>query len=227
MRASLGLAGGLDDVDLVRDVERSFDIQFPDEVWNSETVGDLFALVMAQLPDRGSEPGRCASAMCFYRLRRMVLTLAPHLELRPSTPITVLRSVSVKRLYRTIQAGGLRPPVPYVSAWGGCSLLLAVAAPVGPFLLRTSWWTAVLWMLAFAALFRLSPRRLPPDVKTCGGLVELLTVGNIGRLASHGARLGRAEAWKALQTVCISHVGDDGGEIGMGTLLLQPRNAAS
>jgi hypothetical protein len=232
MRTSLSLAGDLDDVDFVHDVEQAFDIQFPDDVWSCETVGDLFALVVARLPGQDGTSGRCASAMCFHRLRRAVLTLAPHLELRPSTPIGVLRFVPVERLYHAIRSSGnLRTPPPYLSAWGVCGLLLAVAAPFGSPLLGVPWWAAISavvpCLLAAAVLVWFLPGRLPPDVETVGDLVERLTALNIGRLAAHGARLGPTEAWETLRTLCEDLAGSRGGEIGAGTLLLQPRKAAA
>lgn len=227
MRTSLGLEGDLDDVELVQDIERAFDIRLSDdELKYCETVGDLFGLVVARLPVERDSADRCASAMCFYRLRRTVLTIAPHLELRPSSSIDMLRPISVKALYRAIQrTNGLRPPAPYLSAWGGVSLLGAVAVPIVLLWLGAPWWAACIAVLVAIALYRLSPVRLPPRLNTFGELVELVTARSIGTLAVHGARLRPAEAWKALQTVCADHAVTNGGEIYEGTLLHQPRIA--
>lgn len=229
MRTSLGLAGDLDDVELVEDIERAFDIQLPDDqLKHCKTVGDLFRLVVARLPNEQDRGDRCASAMCFYRLRRVVLTIAPHLELRPSSPIETLRSISVRALYRAIQrADGLRPPAPYLSVWGGGSLLGAVVAPIALLWMGAPWWAAGVAVLVSIVLYRVSPVRLPPALGTFGDLVELVTARSIGTLAAHGARLRPAEAWKALQTVCADHAVTTGGEIHEGTLILQPRKAAA
>ena len=228
MRTSLGLAGDLDDVELVQDIERAFDIRLPDEeLKRCETVGDLFELVVARLPNERDSADRCASAMCFYRLRRAVLSITPHLELRPSSSINMLRSISVRALYRAIQhADGLRPPAPYLSGWGGISLLVAVAAPLALLWLGAPWWAAGIAVLVAITLYRLSPIRLPPTLKTFGDLVELVTARSIGTLAAHGARLRPAEAWRALQTVCADHAVTSDDEIYEGTLIIQPRKAA-
>lgn len=229
MRTSLGLAGDLDDVELVEDIEHAFDIQLPDDqLKHCKTVGDLFGLVVARLPDEQDRGDRCASAMCFYRLRRVVLTMAPHLELRPSSPIETLRPLSVRALYRAIQrADGLRPPAPYLSVWGGVSLLGAVVAPIALLWLGAPWWAAGIGVLIPIVLYRLSPVRLPPALGTFGDLVELVTARSIGALAADGASLRPAEAWKALQTVCADHAVTIDGEIHEGTLILQPRKAAA
>lgn len=228
MRTSLGLAGDLDDVDLIEDVERAFGVRLPDEeLTHCRTVGDLFELVVDRLPNGPLHAERCASAMCFYRLRRVVLTIAPNLELRPSTRIGTLSSVSVRTLYRAIEHGaGLRPPAPYLSAWGGVSLLGAVAAPFSLFCLGATWGTIAASFVIALVCYRLSPVRLPPTITTFGDLVELITARNIGALASQGARLRPSEAWKALRTVCRDHAVTNEGEIGAGTLIRHPRKAA-
>ena len=223
MRKSLGLSGDLDDVELLTDVQEAFDVRLSnDEVSRCRTVGDLFALVSLALPSGHTDGARCAEAMCFYRLRRAILTLAPHLHLSPSSPLSLLRGMSVRRLYRAIRrTGGLRPPPPYLSVWGGVSLLLVLAAPAGPFLLGAPWWLGIVWMIAAATCFRLAPVCFPPDLSTFGDLVELVTARSIGVLAAEGARLRPVEAWKALASVCASHSATTAGEIGGSTLLLK------
>ena len=229
MQNSLGLAGDLDDVDLVQDVEKAFGVQLPDkELTRCRTVGDLFELVVDNLPAASRDAERCASAMCFYRLRRLVLAKMPNLELRPATPIGALDPMSVRTLYRAIEHGaGLRPPAPYLSAWGGVSLLGAVAAPFALVCVGATWGMVAASFVIALVSYRLSPVRLPRTITTFGDLVELITARNIGALASQGARLRPAEAWKALHTVCQDHAANNDGEIGAGTLILQPRKAAS
>lgn len=227
MRTSLGLAGDLDDVELVQDVERAFDIHLPsDELKYCETVGDLFDLVACRLPDGSKNNDRCASTMCFYRVRRVVLTLTPNAELRPSTSIDVLRDIPVRSLYNAIgSADGLRSPAPYLSIWGGASLLAAMFVPIGVLWFGSPWWMAVIALIIAIALYRLSPVRLPPTLKTFGDLVELVTARSIGALAADGARLRHGDAWKALRTICSDHAASNDGEIYEGTFLLHQRNA--
>jgi hypothetical protein len=226
-RTLLGLSGDLDDVELVQDVEQAFRVRLPDdELSRCHTVGDLFELVAARLPSRANAD-RCATAMCFYRLRRAVLALAPDVQLHPSTPIEVLQGIPVKSLYRSIEGvGGLRPPLPYISVWGGFSLLLAVAAPIGLLLCGAPWWAAVLAVPVAITAYRFSPVRLPPQVKIVRDLVECVAARSVATLADQGARLRPAEAWKALQTVCADHAATPAGEIGSSTLLYASRKTA-
>lgn len=219
VRSSLGLGGDLDDVELVQDVEQAFGVRLPDyELSRCHTVGDLFELVAARLPSQ-ADADRCATAMCFYRLRRAVLALAPDVQLHPSTPIDMLQAIPVKSLYRSIEGVGLRPPPLYISMWAGFSLFLAVAAPIGLMLCGAPWWAAVLAVLLAITGYRLSPVRLPPQVKTVRNLVELVAARSVRTLADQGARLRPAEAWKALQTVCADHAATAGGEIESSTLI--------
>src|SRR4051812_19332950 len=117
MPSSLGLEGDLDDVELIQDVEEAFGLRFSDnELAGCSTVGDLFEVVEARLPQ--SSGGSCATAMCFYRLRRALQPLVGG-ELRPNTNLAALSGVSVRALHRIIeQECGLRPPLRYVPLWG-------------------------------------------------------------------------------------------------------------
>ncbi len=58
-RNSLGLAGDLDGVELVEDIDRAFDIRPPaDELTRCNSVGDLFELVNKRLPHGPSKADR-------------------------------------------------------------------------------------------------------------------------------------------------------------------------
>src|SRR5690606_30928962 len=124
MPSSLGLAGDLDDVAMLEDVEAAFGFRASDdELARCRTVGDLFEVINSRLPSEGFA-GSCATAMCFYRLRRAI---QPRISigLRPTTPIEELRSLSVRDLHRIIEKEcGLRPPPPTLSVWGCISLVL-------------------------------------------------------------------------------------------------------
>ncbi|MEG3086944.1 acyl carrier protein [Sphingomonas sp. PB4P5] len=228
MKASLGLAGDLDDVELVEDIEQAFGVRLPDgELSNCDTVGDLFDLVLARLPDRGATADRCATAMCFYRLRRVVQRLAPGIQLLPSTPIDALRTVSVRSLYEAMEIGeGLRPPNPYLSRWGALSLLIAIAGPIGLRFAGASWWLAGAALALGVILYRFSPVRLPPQAKTVRDFIELVAALNICELSAQGARLRPAEAWQALQALCSDHAASSAGEINRETLIHGYRLAA-
>lgn len=229
MRSSLGLHGDLDEVDLVRDVELAFGIRFPEEeLLRCHTVGDLFGLVVDRVPDGAPGRDRCATAMAFYRLRRAVLTLAPDVTLRPSTPVDGLPGMPVGSLYRACRAAeGVRVSDTCRPERGGLGPLLAVALPVGILFAGAPAWAALLALPLAAALCRLSPLRFPRRIGTIGDLAERMAAHSIGGLAAKGGRLGPAEAWEALRTICASHSETvDAEEIGTGTLILDPRRVA-
>jgi hypothetical protein len=225
MKASLGLSGDLDDVELVEDIEQAFGVHLPDrELSNCHTVGDLFDLVVARLPDHGATGDRCATAMCFYSLRRVVQRLEPGVQLRPSTSIDALRDLSVRSLYKSMQISeGLRTPNPCLSRWGALSLLIVVAGPIGLRFAGASWLLAATAVTLGVILYRYSPVRLPPRISTVRDFVELVAARNIGDLSIRGARLRTAEAWSSLQVLCSEYAEPSDGEIDRATLIHEHR----
>lgn len=228
MGTSLGLVGDLDDVELIQDVEAAFSVRFDDnDLSRCWTVGDLFTLIERDLP-ADKTTGRCATAMCFYRLRRAI---QPWVEppLKPNTRIDALRGLPVHRLYRLIEIEcGLRAPAKVISIWGCLAAMLIL---VGPFV---AYRVGVVGLLtpAFAIplfiAFRLAPVRLPRDIATFGDLVRAVAARNIGMLAKQGARLGRQDAWSAFREVLAEHTALSKNAIGLETTLLakSPRAAS-
>jgi hypothetical protein len=226
MPSSLGLEGDLDDVELIQDLEEAFGLQFSDnELAGCRTAGDLFEVVESGLPE--SSAGSCATAMCFYRMRRALQPLVGS-ELRPKTALRALDGVSVRRLHRIIeQECGLRPPLPYVSVWGCIALALVVALPVATFTLGLTWWIAGASAVAGLVLYRLAPIRLPQDLRTFGDLVRVVSARSIGTLARQGARLSPSDAWAAFTDILSHHSLLRKEAIAPDTLLYAQRKAAS
>lgn len=221
MPVTLGLAGDLDDVDLIEDIEAAFGIRLnDDEIERCWTVGHLFELVEARLPDASTGGG--ATAMTFYRLRR---ALQPRLvvELRPNSPISELGRLSVRRLHRIIEDEcGLRPPSAQLSMWGCFALVLIAAFPISALALDFGWWIAVGSTVPPLALYRIAPIRLPNDMKTIGDLVRVIASRNIGALSQQGARLRTSEAWDSFREVVAGHTELPTQEIARDTLILAP-----
>lgn len=227
MTSSLGLVGDLDDVDLVEDVEAAFGVRLADdEIERCSTVGQLFELINARLPEMLSGQS-CATAMCFYRLRR---ALQPHcaIALKPKTSITELGGVPVRKLHRIIETEcGLRPPPQYITLWGCLALLLVVALPFGLFAIGMPWWVALPSAAIGIGLYWLAPIQLPGEVETFGDLVKIVSSRSIGALAGQGARLGPKEAWQAFADVLSDHTQLSKGEIVPETLLLAPKKVTA
>ena len=227
MISSLGLTGDLDDVELIQDVEAAFGIRLADDdISRCSTVGQLFGLIEARLPKMPSGQS-CATAMCFYRLRRALQSHSAT-ALKPKTSIGALGSLTVRKLHRIIETEcGLRPPPQYITFWGCLALLLVLALPLGLFAIGMPWWVALPSAALGIGLYRLAPIQLPDEVETFGDLVRIVTSLSIGALAQQGARLGPKEAWQACTDVLSDHTQLSKGEIGPETLLLAPnKNAA-
>jgi hypothetical protein len=226
MQTSLGLDGDLDDVDLVEDIETAFAVRFADEdISKCRTVGDVFALVAATLP-KNKVGGSCATAMCFYRLRR-ALQPRHDIELRPDTPIDQLRVDSVRELYRLIEHDcDLRAPPKIISVWGCIALVLIGALPLASVMFGASWWMAAASAFPAVAFYAAAPIRLPADVANFGDLVRRVADRSIGSLQAKGARVSSPEAWSAFKGIVADHTVLPRDEISPDTLLLTPAKAA-
>lgn len=226
MTSSLGLAGDLDDVELIEDVEAAFGFRLSDdEIEACSTVGHLFELIEARLPSASAGEG-CATAMCFYRLRRAFQTRCA-VALRPKTPIEALGAVPVRELHRIIQDEcGLRPPPQFITFWGCLALLLVLALPFGLFAVGMPWWVALPSAGVGIALYRSVPIGLPSEVSTFGDLVRIVASRSIGALADQGARLRPKEAWQAFTVVLADHTQLAVSDISPDTLLLAPKKSA-
>lgn len=223
MTSYLGLVGDLDDVELIEDVEAAFGVKLADEeIERCSTVGHVFKLIEARLPDMPSGQS-CATAMCFYRLRR-ALQARSAVALMPKTSIAALGAVPVRELHRIIQTEcGLRPPPQYITLWGCLALLLVLAIPFGLSAVGMPWWVAVPSGALGIGLYRLAPIQLPGEVETFGDLVRIVASRSIGALARQGARLGPKEAWRAFTDVLSDHTQLSKDEVGPETLLLVPK----
>jgi hypothetical protein len=227
MPSSLGLAGDLDDVDMLEDVEAAFGFRASDdELARCRTVGDLFELINSRLPSE-SPAGNCATAMCFYRLRRAIQPRIS-ISLRPDTPIEELRSLSVRNLHRIIEKEcGLRPPPPTLSVWGCISLMLVPALPLGALFMGLGEWIAAASAIAPTMGYRLAPIRHPNSVQTFGDLVRQISSRSIGTLSKQGARLRTPSDWGAFRHILTYHTTLPKDMIGPETLILAPKKVAS
>ncbi|MCC0055473.1 MAG: hypothetical protein H6883_04985 [Rhodobiaceae bacterium] len=209
MTTSLGLYD-LDGVDLINDLDNAFGF-----CWNFhlvgpvETVGELYDLYAAHLPPAALQ-GRCATAMCFFKLRD---ALEPRLgfKLRPTTPLSAFDALSVREIYRIVERECGFRSFHYAISGLGCLAFFAV-----PILFLVALWTAengdgLIALAAIGAMilagigYMRAPWHFLAEYETFGDLVCTVTSRNIGNLAGQGARLGPAEAWTALRDIARDH----------------------
>jgi hypothetical protein len=214
MPNSLTLAGDGDEIDLVEDIERAFDVAFSNrEAATVQTVGDLYDLLLLKLPPNDADR-KCASAMTFYRLHRALHDMGYAESLTPASPIAFLDERNTWRAFKGLEeASGLQLPRLRLTRLGavGCTFVLSALAAIA------IWWmfkgldgvTAVIGVAAAiaagAAIAWLDPKRLPRDMKTLADLVRQTAPLNFGRLAKQGARHSNSDVWDAMIAVLSEH----------------------
>lgn len=227
MANSLDLDDDLDTVEVVRLLEKVFDVQVSDEeAARTHTVGDFHDLLLLKLP-QGERNHKCASAMTFYRLRTALERLGYGAGLAPSSDVWGLEAGRTKaNLSRLAEEARLALPGPVFSAAGKWLLfVLYLAGVVAAYALDAKVGVligAVLfgWLPAFVAARDLDGGRLSPDCQTLAGLTRKAALLNFGRLVKEGARCSEDDVWRALVEVLSGFSGKPAPEIARDTYLL-------
>lgn len=222
MTSTLALSGD-DADDLLLDIEQTFEIKFaPNEALNVNTIGDLLEVVLRNLNYDALEQRKCATSMCFYRLRRAIGPHVPDVKLRPETPVETLRRVPFRKLRHLIESeAGLRAPRYVATPVGYILLASAFLLPLTALAFQQPWWAVSLSAVFSLALVAAMPRRLPPKVETFGDLVNAVASQSLGRLAKQGARVDQAQVWEALREIA-AEFSDSAKDIGPETLIYPP-----
>lgn len=208
-------------IDLIEEVERMFGFAITkEEAERCATVGDLYAVVCAHVPDWDAQAGSCASSMTFYRIRR---SLDPG-RTRSITPRTSLEDEDNPfQLFRKLgKETGLRLPSTRLSPigmFGGfifCGgLLVAISM-----LFLGQWETACL-ALAMGLVGMLPMWRdrggLPAGIATVGDLVRRTAPLNARELQADGGR--PSDRWSILASLAAEHGTLEPGRIAPETFL--------
>jgi hypothetical protein len=140
------------DEDIVREVERTFDMTVTDrEAAALYTVGDLHALVVRKQTRREGPTHACLTQVAFHRIRRALMSMGADGTITPasSLPLSMLsfaRSAPIRHVWAELQqrAGStlprreVPPALTVRGRWLGTSLsLLIVGIPVGVALAMT------------------------------------------------------------------------------------------
>lgn len=213
---SLNLVGDGDEVDLVRDIERSFSITIEDhEAGPVMTVGELYDLVQRKRPGSTSPTTACFSQLAFHRLRRAMREMGLGDDIRPSTPLAELiaarsRGELQSRWAELGRRSGLQLPdleAPETEALavfdGRIGSLIIVFAVVAAFVAMGPWAIAAIaaTVLAFAIVQHLR-RTIPHRVVTVGQLCEETAGRSFGPLFDEKRSCHPKDVWFAVAWLC-------------------------
>jgi hypothetical protein len=228
---------GIDDedaVDIVRDLEKSFDIVISDsEAASCRTLGDVFEMILERYRENGLGGRSCGSAMAFYRVRRGIEFIVPGIKLRPDMLLRDITPVSTKRLFQIVEARtGLRLP-PKSNSWIGLSGAAGVIAgfvgaiPAGVLLGAQGLEIAGVLVGIGLLMVYIDPGKFPEDCNTIADLSKRVAKLNVGHLAKAGARAGEKELWDTLTEVASRYSSVPIAMMNPKSLLLRSQRAAA
>ncbi len=233
MKNTLGLDDDLDDVELIRDLERAFDVEMLQaDASRLLKVGDIYDWLLRKIPQNETQR-KCASAMAFYRLRRVFRDLRNCEVLTPSSDLDGFKTVYTKSFVKEIaEATGLNLPRPSYSRLGAiggytalfpfvylllCAILFGVgfSVPVNP------GFVFVIALPLAMILVEIDPGCLPKNCQTFADLAKQTAKFSYGHLIKLGADLHEDKIWQAMIEVLLDHTALPKDEITRETFILQ------
>ena len=229
---------GLELVEIVMDVEKTFAIRLPHiEGSYISTVGQLYDCIVKTLSEKQSVT--CLTSHVFYRLRNALQSARglARRQIRPSTPLERIIPLSARRTTWKKLEQALAEHVPTLRRPRPLSVVLAVVAIVlgwfGTFglvfesdLKRMIARPAVAFGCMFffvpaAAFFGLvglwftAPLAvvLPAGIRTVGDLARAVVAMNYGDPAKEERQWSTEEIWRTLQNIIVDVLAVDPGEI--------------
>ena len=207
---------GLDSVELLIEVENTFEVTIPDaEVGRVLTVGDIVAVVCTQLA--GPATARCRTQHFFYRLRRSL----PLGRRSSCGPATALRKViGTPEAYRQLAADtGLDFPPLELPRWyqnGLTTVFLSFLSLLAVGTIHYGWWW-IAAMIGLAILLRKVNGRLDPRYRQLVPAVTLrhftyqLTARNYRKV--HHVGRNEREVYTVIREIIIDKMGVDRSEV--------------
>lgn len=219
---------GLDTVELVTEVEETFDISIANEDAAAiVTVGDLYRCVLGRLAAKGPPVNRstCPTAHAFYSLRRAWIEGWGHerAAFRPG-----VASADVFRRDRRLtwdllrEGSGLRLPPLERPDWVGLAILVAVLGSIPAACLGlwsggvcdpSTFVVAALTippatMVALLAITRPLATSFPSGCETIRGLTRSVVALNLGALVERTGRVpSHDEVWDAVRALVVEQLG--------------------
>jgi hypothetical protein len=203
---TLGLLGDGDELQLIYDIERVFDITFTKaELEDSRTVGDIENAVWHHLLAKAPEQNRCATASAFYELRRVLGSGGQCRKFAPAMPLATLdlSPAAISALVSNATGLTLRFPATKISS-GGLWMILIGILPGMIAATNLSSMPLLVGAIGFILLGSLAIRFDTGsfgEAQTLGDAARELVNQNFGVFISRGARFSRASAWQVLRAV--------------------------
>ncbi len=220
--SSLNLVGDGDDLDLIENIEKSFEVKLQDsEVEQWWTVGDIYKHLQSKIEASQEHKSKCAGQMAFYVVRKTLQELVPTDQIKPDTALANLELGTHKSLQSILtQRYQLRTPPIALSSWGCIGILLAWLT--GGILLHTLglslWYLTILIMIGIA-IAAVIPSKFEGTV---GSFSMTLADLNYAYFVKNGARSDKLRLWQALGRIIEVETGFKRHELTKRTLLLMP-----
>lgn len=213
---TLGLDDDGDDWEIVVELERAFGLKITDEEAKSIVlVGHLYDVLLARLGPGSGE--KCATAMCYYRLRRAILQNAPNLKITPKTKLADICQGNPKLAFRKLGLvtglalarpmygwiGYLGMAIILVSIFGGLfgGLFITYLDVLEPLPAPTLALMCAAIFFSGVGLMWADPMQWSKRLNTLGDLATVTAALNYGQLIKEGARHRPQELWEALTEV--------------------------
>lgn len=229
MPNTLGLDDDLDGVEVVRDLERIFDIKVSnEEAERILTVGEFHDLLLSKLQPNEADK-KCATAMTFYRIRSALRRLGYGDRLTPASDMHLLeRGRTKSNLMKLEVESGLRLPRTVSTRSGrraalfGFLVTLTIVFSIQPGF-ASAFVGVIIGLVVVGAVFKYGdPGKLPADLNTLADLTKAAAAMNYGRLVKMGARHRDADIWDNL-VEALSHYALPKPDITRETFFLQSR----
>jgi hypothetical protein len=227
MPNTLGLDDDLDGVEVVRDLERIFDIKVSnEEAERILTVGEFHDLLLSKLQPNEADK-KCATAMTFYRIRSALRRLGYGDRLTPASDMHLLeRGRTKSNLMKLEVESGLRLPRTVSTRFGhraalfGFLVTLTIVFSLQPGF-ASAFLGVIIGLVVVGAVFKYGdPGKLPADLNTLADLTKAAAAMNYGRLVKMGARHRDDDIWDNL-VEALSHYALPKPDITRETFFLQ------
>jgi len=227
MPNTLGLDDDLDGVEVVRDLERIFDIKVSnEEAERIFTVGEFHDLLLSKLPPNEADK-KCATAMTFYRIRRALRRLGYGDRLTPASDMRLLEQGRTKSNLMKLEGDSrLRMPGAVSTRTGRRVALFGfVMTLIIVFSLQPGFASAFLGVIVGLVLVGVvlkygDPGKLPANCSTLADFTRTAAAMNYGRLVKMGARHRDQDIWDNL-VESLSHYALPKPDITRETFFLQ------